>query len=390
VEWAGGNLESFEKASEGLKKLAGLEIKPKEIEKLCQKFGRERASGRDAEIIKFKEGELASQYRGPPAVVMVGLDGGRAQVRAPESSPGVHDPHWIEFKAGNLSTYINVSFRKDPQPEPPAKFLDPPKVRRLVDELRGDVPKNTHQELKKTSPRESSQTRGPKIPKPEPKVRTVVATTKRAEEFGEMVAAEAQRRGFYEAKKKGAFGDGSLWIWAIVALQFPGFVPILDFLHLMSHLYSASQAAYPKSARQAWRFYEKILRLAWSGRTKELKRLLEQEAERVGKPPKDPRDDDPRKIFWNVVDYVEKNRDKMDYPRYRKEGLPISSAPVESLVKQINRRVKGTEKFWIPGGLEAILQIRAAHLSEDGQAEDYWRNRPPDRAYGKNRFRISA
>lgn len=390
MEWTGGNLESFEKASEALKRLTGLEIRPKEIEKLCQKFGRERAGGRDADIVKFKAGDLVSQYREPPAVVMVGLDGGRAQVRAPESSPGVHAPHWTEFKAGNLSTYTNVSFRKDPQPEPPAKFLDPPKVRRLVDELRGDVPKNAHQEVKKAPSRESSTRRGPKIVKPEPKVRTVVATTKGSDEFGEMVAAEAQRRGFYEAKKKGAIGDGGLWIWAIVALQFPGFVPILDFLHLMSHLYGASQAAYPKNSNRAWRFYEKILRLSWSGRTKELKRLLRQEAERVGKPPKDPRDDDPRKILWNVVDYVEKNSDKMDYPRYRKEGLPISSASVESLVKQINRRVKGTEKFWIPQGLEAILQIRAAYLSEDGKAEDYWRHRPPDRAYGKNRFRAVA
>ncbi len=60
-----------------------------------------------------------------------------------------------------------------------------------------------------------------------------------------------------------------------------------------------------------------------------------------------PREDDPRKILWNAVEYVEKNSDKMDYPRYRNDGLPISSAPVESLVKQVNRRVKGTEKFWV-------------------------------------------
>jgi len=36
----------------------------------------------------------------------------------------------------------------------------------------------------------------------------------------------------------------------------------------------------------------------------------------------------------------------MDYPRYRRLGLPVTSAPMESLVKQINTRVKGTEIFW--------------------------------------------
>jgi hypothetical protein len=370
--------------------LMDLEMCPKELEKLCQKFGRERAGGRDADVAKFKKGELTSQYREPPAVAMVGLDGDRVQTRAPDSSPGVHEPRWNEFKVANMSTYTNVSYRKDPQPEPPAKFLDPPKVRRLVDELRGAGPKTADREMKKAPRESSSKRRSQKVLKPEPKVRTVVATTKEADTFGDMTAAEAQRRGFYEAKKKGAIGDGSLWLWAIVALQFPGFVPILDFLHLLSHLYGAAQAAYPKDSKKAWRFYARILRLAWSGRVKELKRLLKQEAERVGEPPKNTRDDDPRKILWNAVEYIEKNSDKMDYPRYRKEGLPISSAPVESLVKQINRRVKGTEKFWIPEGLEAILQIRAAHLSEDGRAEEYWRHRPLDRAYGKNRFPVAA
>jgi hypothetical protein len=36
---------------------------------------------------------------------------------------------------------------------------------------------------------------------------------------------------------------------------------------------------------------------------------------------------------------------------------------VESLIKEINYRVKGTEKFWDnPEGAEAILQLRAAVL----------------------------
>jgi len=55
----------------------------------------------------------------------------------------------------------------------------------------------------------------------------------------------------------------------------------------------------------------------------------------------------------------------MDYARYRREGLPITSTLVESLIKQFNQRMKGTEKFWVDGGAEAVLQVRAALLSED-------------------------
>jgi hypothetical protein len=84
---------------------------------------------------------------------------------------------------------------------------------------------------------------------------------------------------------------------------------------------------------------------------------------------------------------VTHNIDKMDYPRYRRLGLPTSSAPVESQIKQFNRRVKGTEKFWTEEGAEAVLQVRAAYLSQDGRAERNWAMpRPHYRAVGRNRL----
>ena len=37
----------------------------------------------------------------------------------------------------------------------------------------------------------------------------------------------------------------------------------------------------------------------------------------------------------------------------------MTTATVESLIKEVNYRVKGTEKFWDnPEGAEAILQVR--------------------------------
>ena len=67
----------------------------------------------------------------------------------------------------------------------------------------------------------------------------------------------------------------------------------------------------------------------------------------------------------------------MGYPEYRKHGLPVSSSMVESLIKEINYRVKGTEKFWDnPEGAEAILQVRAALLSDDDRLSEWIANRP--------------
>ena len=43
--------------------------------------------------------------------------------------------------------------------------------------------------------------------------------------------------------------------------------------------------------------------------------------------------------------------------------MPVTTAWMESLVQEVNWRVKGTEKFWNnPEGAEATLQIRKSEL----------------------------
>jgi hypothetical protein len=74
-----------------------------------------------------------------------------------------------------------------------------------------------------------------------------------------------------------------------------------------------------------------------------------------------------RSAVDETVTHVSLNRGRMDYPEYRRPGLPISSAPIESTIRQIKRRVKGSEKFWLNQGAEAMLQLRAAQLSDDGR-----------------------
>jgi len=84
---------------------------------------------------------------------------------------------------------------------------------------------------------------------------------------------------------------------------------------------------------------------------------------------------------------VSNNEKRMNYPHYRRLGLPISSAAVESTIKQVNRRVKGSEKFWASGGAEAMLQLRAAYLSEDDRAGHYGAMpRPRYRSVGEKRI----
>jgi hypothetical protein len=67
----------------------------------------------------------------------------------------------------------------------------------------------------------------------------------------------------------------------------------------------------------------------------------------------------------------------MNYPAYRRAGLPVSSSAIESLIKEMNYHVKGTENFWNrPDGAEHILQVRAAALSDDERLSTWILNRP--------------
>ncbi len=74
---------------------------------------------------------------------------------------------------------------------------------------------------------------------------------------------------------------------------------------------------------------------------------------------------------WN---YLQNQASRMDYPEFRKQGLPITSAHIESTIKQLNQRVKGTEKFWSINA-DPILQLRADYLSETEPLKTFWENR---------------
>jgi hypothetical protein len=94
-------------------------------------------------------------------------------------------------------------------------------------------------------------------------------------------------------------------------------------------------------------------------------------------------------VVSKALTYLENHGDKMRYDAYRKDGLPITSSLMESAVKQINQRVKGTEKFWSEAGSEAVLQLRADHLSDGEPLADFCQRRQAP-ATGQRRYRRPA
>jgi hypothetical protein len=431
---AGGQLKSFKLASLMLERLAEVPISPRHVADLTEQIGQELQKARDQRVEDWLHHRRRKKPQGPlPQAVAVAVDGGCIQTRAGGQGPGVHEQGWKEDKVACLHTLRGPTFADDPQPGPPACFLDPAYVDELVCDLKSHK-RLGEEDDQPQGPERPSEPAGQVVPPPpdvatevlrpeetaaevqqqtgDPQpavaapgvkaesaasaqkevgwppvrqVRTCVATGRSSEEFGPLVAQEAYARGFFEAPRRAFLGDGQKYNWTAQRKWFKDFVAIADFIHPLSYLYVAATAVAVSQARR-WEMYRGWMTLCWRGRVAEVLGELRQWQERLGpiaaeeKPP----GSDARVVVGKAVTCLENNQARMDYPRYRRLGLPVTSSAVESLIKEFNYRVKGTEKFWDrPEGTERILQVRAAVLSDDDRLSKHLKSRPgsPFRRY---------
>jgi hypothetical protein len=376
---AAARLPSFAHAAYALQ-LAGVTISSRHVQRIAAEIGAELTRQRDAQAAAYRRRELPARVAVPPEVVAVEVDGGHLRTRAVDGGPGVHQPQNQEDKLACLVHLDSTVHQDDPQPEPPPSFLQPRRVQRLVQQMKGqagDPPQEEagQEDASPTAPAPAAPQAAPT--RPQRRLRTCVASMADSHAFGLLVAAEAQQRNFFHATRRAFLGDGAAYNWWIQRAYFPGFVAITDFLHLLCYLYLAAWGVGSNEA-QRWALYVDWLRACWQGRVQEVVADLRVWQSRIGQPPPEAEQTtDPRQLLAAALTYLENNQERMDYPRYRRLGLPITSSLVESLVGEFNTRVKGREKFWNrPEGAEAILQLRAALLSEDDRLERHFAERP--------------
>jgi len=72
------------------------------------------------------------------------------------------------------------------------------------------------------------------------------------------------------------------------------------------------------------------------------------------------------------IGYFENHLPKMNYPRFRKEGLPIGSGVTEAACKTVvKQRLCGSGMKWKQFGAAAVLRLRSLLLTE-GRWEQFW------------------
>lgn len=102
---------------------------------------------------------------------------------------------------------------------------------------------------------------------------------------------------------------------------------------------------------------------------------LEARCAALGPPLSECAGSDPRKLVFEPLRSLKNNADRMRYDDYRRHVLPIITSAVESAIKMMNQRVKGSVKFWSEPGAEAILQLRADYPGETETMSRFWLER---------------
>lgn len=373
--FAAADSRSFRRAELSLKRIGGNLVSFKTIERVTQDIGRELEALRDGEA--DDAAGLAHVPEVPPQLAVVQCDGGRIRTRQPGHGPGVHEESWRETKNACLLRMTHQTFAEDPHPELPAAFRDPKHVAKIAE--KEAPPPAVIAETLLESISEEAESAPEKMPDWRPKrlVRTCLSSMAKSDDFGGQMARETQRRRFDKAPFRAFLGDGLPWNWTIWRIHYKSYVPILDFIHVLSYLYAAALKLADNYAA-SWTKYLDLATRCWQGRAADaIAELGTWLTDRGTTLDETLPDDDPRRPVQDAWRYLTNNLERLDYPRYRCQGLPVTTALMESLVKEINYRVKGTEMFWNdPDGAEAILQVKAAALCDDDRLAEYLAARP--------------
>jgi len=381
-------LPSFQSAQQSIAETLEVELTIKRVERLTERIGHARVHERDRDTRRWESLQLVEKLAAPPGVkpprvACVSYDGGRMQrCDLPEDAKS----HWCETKVGILLELEASSHEGDPCPELPETFRDLAKMDKLTREIHLAAAEKTSPtgevfESVAAAPTENENPPPDRLAEarqavvfepPGLEFRDVAASLSGSREFGKQLAARAWSLGFAAAPKKAFVGDGGTANWGIWKRHFKhlDFVPILDFIHALTYVYAAAMA--DRTQEEGAPIFLRWITWLWQGQVSRVIVEVATRAAELGTPSAEAGETDPRKILATTLTYLVNQQSRMNYPAYRQAGLPITSSHIESAVKQINQRVKGSEKFWTAEGGEALLQLRADSLSDTQPLPSFW------------------
>jgi hypothetical protein len=369
VAYAGGKSPSFLGATQDLIELAERTVSRERVQRWTKRIGQECVEEADASADQYQALPIPDQQKSPidqvPQVACVMMDGGRIQVRDRHQAERDAKGYWKESLVGCCLSMVSEERDQDPCPILPPTFVDRERMHELSRQIKGFSASREDDTNPCDEPLDDRDGR------PETLVKSVVATRAGKDTLGRRLVAEAHSRGFQAARRKAFVADGSATNWGVHKQHFSHYTPILDFTHAICYVYAAAMAG--RGSQAGWCDYVCWAQWLWEGATDKLIAAVAERAQHLG-PPTDGDETSPAAIVTKTLGYLRNQRGRMQYHEYRRLGLPITSSHIESTIKQVNRRMKGTEKFWHRGA-EPLLQLVAGRLSETNRHDRFWRNR---------------
>jgi hypothetical protein len=315
-----GSMVSFQEGSQLLRELAGIDIDASQVERGAEALGDEIAADE-----RLHTGPLGEEPL--PPTLYLGLDGTGIPMRAEE-----------------------LAGRGGKQPDGSAKTREVKICAVWSAEARDreGLPMRDEGSVSYSAAIESAAT-------PD--------TAEHRSAFAERVLREASRRRFGEAPRMVVVADGAPWIWNIAQDLLPGAIQIVDRFHVKQTLHRTAQAIFG-STEQAQRWATARCAELDSGKLSAIVRALRPHA---------PDCADAARCRL----YIYRNRHRMRYPQFHKQGLCTSSGVLEAGCKvAIGTRLKRSGMHWTLDGANNIIALRCCRLS--GRFEDFWerRNRP--------------
>ncbi len=152
--------------------------------------------------------------------------------------------------------------------------------------------------------------------------------------------------------------DGALWIWALAARCFgEDRVEIVDVWHAVQHLWTVGKALFGEGTAAAAAWVKAAESELWEiGPLPVLRRLKDAAAPTA----------EAAEIVRVERGYFATNADRMRYPQFRAEGLPVGSGAIESAARHlVQQRLTRPGRGWSVDGAAAVLALRSALASAD-------------------------
>jgi predicted hotdog family 3-hydroxylacyl-ACP dehydratase len=187
-------------------------------------------------------------------------------------------------------------------------------------------------------------------------------------DFAWVLLLLARAVGYQHARLRAFLADGAHWLWKLAEDYFPSAIQILDWYHLAEHVHKAAAVLFGEGSAGAAAWAAERKGELWEGRVGATLEAVAREARRVRSAAK-------RAALHELRGYLENNRGRMDYPRYRELGLPVGSGQVEAQCKALvgARCKQAGMRNWTYDGAEAVLRLRGA--LQDGSFARLWQNR---------------